>query len=63
MKNRYVVIEGSESNHCCFSFSIIDTTGQSEDSQNILAECFFEKDAKLICDLLNKNEESKNGTP
>ena len=46
--NRYIVEEGSASAHCCFEYSILDTT-----HNEYIAECFTRIDAELICKALN----------
>jgi hypothetical protein len=46
---RYVVKEGSESGHCCFEHSVIDTL-----IDYCICECFAEEEAIRICDSLNK---------
>lgn len=50
---RYQVVEGSESGHCCFSWTVVDT---QKDRENI-CECFEEADARKIADALNKEDE------
>lgn len=60
---RYKIVEGSQSAHCCFEYTVVDTTrpfmvadeqynGQFEP----VCECLCEEDAKLICDSLNAQE-------
>ena len=64
MKERYKIVEGSESAHCCFSATILDTH-QPEDCTNAdgtpyyynLAECFYIKDAENIVKALHQQEE------
>lgn len=52
---RYQVVEGSQSAHCCFEATVVDTTkptgynGQFEQ----VCECFEVSDARTICDALN----------
>ena len=53
---RYIVIEGSESGHCCFKYSVIDTTND-DDFDKIVCECFTKIDANKICTLLNKDKQ------
>jgi len=50
---RYKVMAGSQSAHCCFSCTIIDTSRPSGTGDDSVCECFEEADAKLICDALN----------
>lgn len=64
MTQRYKIVEGSQSGHCCFNYTIVDTTrpfmirGQQYNNEyEIVCECHEEADAKLICDALNENEE------
>ena len=62
---RYVIVDGSQSKHCCFDCTIVDTTkpvmlygkpyieretGQKYES---VCECFNTDDAKMICNSLN----------
>lgn len=46
---RYIVIEGSKSGHCCFNFTVVDTTRDDES----VCECFDREDAELIVKALN----------
>lgn len=52
---RYLVVEGSQSGHCCFEATVVDTRkpsligGQFEQ----LCECFEAQDAILIASSLN----------
>lgn len=46
----YIVIEGSKSGHCCFDFTVVDTTKKNES----VCECFDREDAELIAEALNK---------
>jgi hypothetical protein len=63
---RYAVVHGSQSSHCCFSWTIVDMTqpvmihGKHwQDQYEPLCECFNEQDADLICVALNMFAESK----
>lgn len=49
----YKVVEGSNSNHCCFEASVM-----KEGSDQAICECFHKADAERICAALNK-EHSK----
>jgi hypothetical protein len=54
---RYQVIEESESAHCCFEATVVDTHKPHEMLKgkfHWVCECFDLADAKLICDALNK---------
>lgn len=58
---RYQVIEGSQSAHCCFDFTVVDVTKpliiageQYRNEFESVCECFDEAAAKMICDALNK---------
>lgn len=61
---RYEVIEGSESVHCCFGATVVDTERDRFAGLNmprrphLMCECFDLEDAQRICDALNKLEES-----
>lgn len=46
---RYVVVSGSESGHCCFEFTVVDTQ-----EETTVCECFDEVSAVKIADALNK---------
>ena len=54
---RYVIIEGSESNHCCFEYTIVDTKGGKLGSTDIwsrvMCEAFEKQEAVEICTALN----------
>ncbi len=61
---RYIIMKGSISGHCCFDFSVLDTTkphiigGKHYEDENgkhydVVCECFYEESAVLICNLLN----------
>lgn len=55
---RYCIEEGSQSKHCCFEWTVIDT----HHPQNLaICECFELEDAKRICEALNLTE-GKNGS-
>lgn len=51
-KIRYEVREGSESCHCCFEATVVDTTKPDE----IICECFSIEYAKKIAEALNKEK-------
>lgn len=65
---RYRVVEGSQSRHCCFSYTIVDLHRpemiggeQFEDSNGVpqfeeICECFFRADADRVCAALNATE-------
>lgn len=66
---RYLILPGSESAHCCFEFTIIDTAAGKNDFgdwNKTMCECFDEEEATTICNALNninekkKDEEEKN---
>ena len=63
MKERYKIIEGSESGHCCFDATILDThqpedlTKDGTPYYHNLAECFYIEDATLIVNALHQQEE------
>jgi hypothetical protein len=56
MSHRYKIVQGSQSAHCCFGYTIVDTTtvltGYKDDYEEI-CECFELQQAELICDALN----------
>lgn len=54
---RYQVIEGSQSCHCCFEWSVIDTHDkQYRKEGQAVCECFEHQDAIAICEALNRAE-------
>lgn len=62
--DRYKVIRGSQSAHCCFDFTVVDTTrpvmihGEHYDNRfEPLCECFEERDAIVIAGALNAIED------
>lgn len=64
MKERYKIVEDSESGHCCFDVTILDTH-RPKAYTNIdgkpfyynLAECFYAEDAENIVKALHQQEE------
>jgi hypothetical protein len=63
---RYAIYEGSQSAHCCFDATVVDTTKpdiidgkhyrDGEDGQfhyEAVCECFSKEDAELVCRALN----------
>lgn len=53
---RYKIIEGSESTHCCFTHTVVNTHIQSFPNLpyfETVAECFSKEDAELVCKALN----------
>lgn len=52
---RCVVVDGSQSRHCCFDATVVDTSkptgymGQFD----AVCECFTVEDARVVCDALN----------
>ena len=66
--DRYQIYNGSQSWHCCFEYTVIDTTkpktigdehykdqtGQYQ--YEAVCECFEKEHAQLICNALNKGE-------
>lgn len=57
---RYKIVEDSQSWHCCFSYTVVDTTKpvmiggkHFRDQFEEVCECFEEDDARMICDALN----------
>ena len=66
-ENRYKVVEGSQSGHCCFKFTVVDLTkpymigdehyknGNGELEYTALCETFGKPEADEICKSLNNN--------
>lgn len=48
--DQFTMVKGSVSAHCCFDYTIVEK-GNTEMG---VCECFYEKDAKMICNALNK---------
>lgn len=46
---RYEVQPGSDSGHCCFEYTVVDTRFEGI----TVCECFEEGDALLVCKALN----------
>jgi hypothetical protein len=67
--SRYRVVEGSQSAHCCFVATVIDTTkpvligGKHYNGQyEPVCECFEQEDAQTIADALNQANPSPTTT-
>lgn len=61
--SRYAVVSGSQSYHCCFDWTVVDTTipviigGEHYKGQfEAVCETFEREQADLICEALNKME-------
>lgn len=58
----YEVVEGSESSHCCFTYSVVDRLrlryldSNGVQHYRIVCECWSLEDARRICDALNRTE-------
>lgn len=50
---RYIVVDGSESAHCCFEATVVDTSRLTHVN---ICECFDFEEAVLIAEALNKME-------
>lgn len=66
MDDRYFVILGSVTGHCCFEASVLDRTQPLEIPQRpenerffVVAECHNPEDAYKICAAMNRAEEEK----
>jgi hypothetical protein len=62
--SRYKVVEGSQSDHCCFYWTVVDTTrpvviGEThwKGMYEAVCECFKWEDADNICASLNYCED------
>lgn len=56
-KERYIIVKGSVSGHCCFDYSIVDSEQKEQDwgvDNKVICETFYKEDADLICNSLNK---------
>lgn len=67
MTERYVVIEGSQSAHCCFEATVVDTSNPTvfngvpyapngKQRYEAVCECFYQEDAERIAAALNAHE-------
>jgi hypothetical protein len=63
MEPRFKVVSGSQSCHCCFKYTVVDSTKpdmigdeQYKDHFESVCECFEEADARKVCDALNGQE-------
>lgn len=67
MSERYKVVEGSESGHCCFGATVVDTqtSNPSLFCDELVCECFDMESAQKIADALNavnrKQQETSHG--
>lgn len=62
MSSRYKILDGSDSGHCCFEYTVIDTSkpqSWDKDRYELVCETFTKEDAELICNCLNYHEECK----
>lgn len=66
MQDRYIIQKGSNSEHCCFSHTVVDTTKpclrydgiqyltpKGEPEYDPVCECFDIEEADLVCTALN----------
>jgi hypothetical protein len=60
MADRYKIVDESQSVHCCFSKTVVDTTRpvmihgeHHDDKYEAMCECIDEDAAPVICDALN----------
>lgn len=61
VKNRYKIVDGSQSCHCCFEKTIIDTENPviiigNHRGYAIVCECLDSGYAELICEALNHDD-------
>ena len=67
MSERYKVVEGSESGHCCFEATVVDTKTPNPSFRNEpdwVCECFDMGSAQKIADALNAaNRKQQDGQP
>ena len=57
MSERYASIPGSRSCHCCFEFTVVDTSTAKEDRPgDTICECFDEASADKVAAALNLME-------
>jgi hypothetical protein len=56
MTERYKIVEGSQSGHCCFDFTVVDTQeplSYDPEGFKAICECFELRDAQVVCNALN----------
>jgi hypothetical protein len=58
MSERYQVVKGSESGHCCFEATVIDTEKEVLGHPDWVCECFDPPRAHAIADALNAADEA-----
>ena len=58
---RYRIDEGSNSGHCCFEFTIVDTSNREDGNDCSVCECFERSDAELIVNALNFQDARAEG--
>jgi hypothetical protein len=66
MSDRYKVVEGSQSAHCCFSATVIDSAneirspdGRRLDYFDAVCECISSIDAEFVARALNEYAEKR----
>ncbi len=60
MSKRYELVHESVSAHCCFGFTIIDTTQPADaTSKHVMCECFYLEYAEKILEALNSTEQAE----
>lgn len=55
-KDRYKLVEGSQSAHCCFAYTVVDTNKPEALGELLyeqVCECFEKEEAELIVKALN----------
>lgn len=67
MPDRFKIVAGSQSAHCCFDFTVVDTTrpkmihGEHYDNQfEPMCECFDEAEATAITAALNLCQDAED---
>lgn len=53
MSERYKVVKGSESGHCCFEATVVDTQTHTNGEFDEVCECFNMEIAQEVADALN----------
>ena len=61
MNQRYKVVSGSVSAHCCFVASVMDEA--NPDNDEAVCETYYVKDAELIANALNAFNALKTPNP
>lgn len=54
---RYKIVEGSQTSHCSFDYTVVDTNKPYFEKYEPICECFDKESAQLICNALNNHKD------